>query len=249
MKLNEASILMVDDERMLLELLASWLSRWVGKVFLAQDGEEALRILSAHTIDLIISDIRMPRMDGVALMSKINEAQGPMPPVIFTTGYSDVTLRQAQDLGAQAIIEKPIARDTLMNEMRRSLTEPDELWQESLAGMVPHTTLATSFESLDAALQEKRIAFGRRGFCIKEEGSLQEGPINFQFDFTSDQRVVSGRGIVRWVAPQDMQAGVEITNLDAQSRRWMIRMTEQKHPRSFIPASTGLHPSSRTNVA
>src|SRR5262245_36758735 len=124
MQLNEASILLVDDEPILLDIAREWLQSIVAKVFSAGDGAEALQVLAEHRIDLVISDVRMPRMDGVALLAKINEAQGQMPPVIFITGYSDVTLREAHDLGAQAIMEKPIAREGLLNQMRRSVMEP-----------------------------------------------------------------------------------------------------------------------------
>ena len=93
---------------MLRELLGTWLEHHVGKVFLAEDGEDAFHVLSAHKIDLILSDVRMPRMSGIELIKKINEAHGQRPPVIFITGFTDLTLREAQDLGAQAILEKPI---------------------------------------------------------------------------------------------------------------------------------------------
>src|SRR5215469_12696963 len=139
MRLNEASILLVDDQPMLRELLGTWLGQHVGNVFQAQDGEEALHVLSARKIDLIISDVVMPGMSGVELIKKINEVNGYAPPVILVTGFIDVTLREAQDLGAQAILEKPIARENLLNEIRRGLTKPDDLGQEPSEKAVTHT--------------------------------------------------------------------------------------------------------------
>ena len=69
-----------------------------------------------------ISDVRMPRMSGFELVKKINEANGHRPPVILITGSNDLTLREAQDLGAQAILEKPIVTEDLLHEVRRALT-------------------------------------------------------------------------------------------------------------------------------
>jgi|SRR5215469_5397266 len=132
MRLNEASILLVDDQPMLRELLGTWLGQHVGNVFLAEDGEEALRVLSARKIDLIISDVVMPGMSGVELIKKVHEANGHGPPVILITGFIDVTLREAQDLGAQAILEKPLARENLLNEIRRGLIKPDGLSEKAV---------------------------------------------------------------------------------------------------------------------
>ena len=251
MQLEEASLLLVDDEPVLLEVMKELFKDFVDQVFCAGNGAEALEVLAAHKIDLILTDVRMPVMDGVALIKKINEAHGDgeRPPVILITGFSDLTLREAQDLGAQAILEKPIAYEDLLHEMKRSLRDPDELWQEPDVATGTHTKLTTSFESLDAALREKRIAFGRRGFCIEGMSSLQEGPIDFTLDFKADRHVFSGRGTVRWTAPEDRQAGVEITQLDDASRPWMIQLTKRYQPRPYIPGSTGLGPLSRTNAA
>jgi CheY-like chemotaxis protein len=249
MQLEEASLLLVDDEPALLDVMRDLFRDFVERVFCAGNGAEALKVLAAHRIDLILTDVRMPVMDGVALIRKINEAHGQTPPVILITGFSDLTLREAQDLGAQAIVEKPIAYEDLLHEMRRSLRDPDELWQQPDVSTGRHTQLTTTFESLDAALREKRIAFGRRGFCIEGMSSLPEGPIDFTLDFKADQHVISGRGTVRWTAPEDRQAGVEITQLDDASRPWMIQLTKRYQPRPYIPGSTRLGPLSGTNAA
>ena len=249
MQLEDASLLLVDDEPVLLEVMGALFGDFAGQVFCAGNGAEALQVLAAHRIDLIVADVRMPVMDGIALTKKINEADGQRPLVIFMTGFSGLTLREAQDLGAQAILDKPVAHEDLLQEMRRSLRDPDELWQEPEAVTVKPTKLTTSFESLEAALREGRIAFGRRGFCIKGTSSLQKGPIAFTLDFKADQHVISGRGTVCWTAPEDGQAGVEITQLDDASRPWMIQLTKRYQPRPYIPGSTRLVPLSRTKAA
>jgi len=239
MELKEASVLLVEDEPVLRELMGAWIGRVMGKVICAADGTEALSLLAAHKINLIISDVRMPVMDGVALIKQINEAHGPKPRVIFITGFSDLTLREAHDLGADAILEKPIRREELLHEAQRSLTEPDELWREPPTGTaLMH--LKTDYESLAAAVREKRIAFGRRGFCIAGASTLHTGPVDFALGFKADHRIISGQGTVRWTAPQDKQAGVEITHLDDAARAWMINLVQRDQPLPFIPASTGL---------
>ena len=79
MRLKEASILLVDDEPVLLEVLGEWFRRIAGQVFCAPDGVQALEIVATHKIDLIITDVRMPVMDGVTLLKKI-KANGSRTP-------------------------------------------------------------------------------------------------------------------------------------------------------------------------
>ncbi|HKD80828.1 MAG TPA: response regulator [Candidatus Angelobacter sp.] len=240
MDLKDASVLLVDDEPLLREIMAEWLRRTVKEVFCAENGDEAGPVLAAHKVDLVLSDVRMPVMDGIALLKKINLRGKHRPRMIFMTGFSDLTLREAHDMGADALLEKPMMREELLREAQRSLTDPEELWRMTPAETAPILKLKADYESLAAAREKKRIAFGRRGFCIAGNTGLHTGPVDFTLAFKADQRAISGRGTVRWTAPQEDQAGVEITYLTDASRSWIIDLTHRNHPVSFIPASTGL---------
>jgi hypothetical protein len=99
--------------------------------------------------------------------------------------------------------------------------------------------LRAAFPSLATALTEQDIAFGRRGFCIKSSMPLNEGSVAFAVEFKTDQRVLSGQGVVRWVAPQEGQAGIEITRLDNPSRAWVVDLVKRSAPIAFIPGSVG----------
>jgi CheY-like chemotaxis protein len=249
MDLKEASVLLVDDEVMLRELMCEWLGRVVGKVVCVSDGVEALEILATRKIDLILSDVRMPVMDGIALLRKINRMPGQRPRMILITGFSDLSLREALDLGAEAVLEKPIEREDLLNEAERSLTELDELWRKPPVAQSQDVQLTVAFESLASALQEKRIAFGRRGFCIETPECLHTGPVDFTLDLKADGCVISGQGVVRWTAPQERQAGIEIRRLDDAGRAWMIDLMQRNQAVPFIPGSTGLTQTSELKTA
>lgn len=249
MELKQASILLVDDEPFLREIMGEWLARVAGQVFCAEDGAEALKLLAANKIDLILSDVRMPVMDGIALLKKVKETGTRTPGVIFITGFSDVPLREAYDMGAEAILEKPITREDLLLIAKRTLVEADELWREPPIA-APEMRLKITFDSsLTAALKEKRIAFGRRGFCIDTAHGLREGPVEFAVDFKDDRLVLSGQGVVRWVAPEEGKAGIEITYLDDASRSWVVDHVERSQPLAFIPGFAGLDSSLQTNIA
>jgi CheY-like chemotaxis protein len=248
MELKQASILLVDDEPFLREIMGGWLARVAGRVFCAEHGEEALKILAANKVDLILSDVRMPVMDGISLLKKIKKTGTKTPGVIFITGFSDVPLREAYDMGAEAVLEKPISREELLTIAKRALAGAEELWREP-SGTAPEMKLKTTFNSLASALKEKRIAFGRRGFCIDTALGLRDGPVEFAVEFGDDQLVLSGQGVVRWIAPEKSKAGIEITYLDAASRTWMIDHVERDKPLAFIPGFTGPDSSSQPNVA
>jgi CheY-like chemotaxis protein len=235
MKLNDAAVLFVEDEPFLRESMGGWLQQQVGRALCAEHGEAALAILAANRIDLVLSDVRMPVMDGIALVGKLRELASP-PRVILVTGFSDLTLRQAYEMGVDTIFEKPIDREELLRVMQNSLSEPAELWcqpSQIEAGM----KLSASFPSLAAALTKADIAFGRRGFSIKSPGLRYEGPVDFVVTFTGEQRILSGQGVVRWIDLQEGQAGIEITCLNDDSRTWVVDLVKEKAGVEFVPGS------------
>lgn len=237
MNLEEASVLLVEDEPLLCEAMTGWLNRVAGRGFCAANGKEALRVLKANRIDLVVSDVRMPVMDGIALLETLNRLRPGHPPVILVTGYSDLTLREAYDRGAEAMVEKPIDREGLLLAMRRSLVEPSELWRQ------PHRARASvkiraRFASLASALAAEKLAFGRKGFCIESNEGLREGAVEFLLHFKHEGRVIAGQGEVRWTAPEEGRAGIEIISVDDRCRDWLVDLLKRAAPVACIPAST-----------
>ncbi len=247
MNVNEASVLFVEDEPFLRESMCAWLEQKTGRTFCAEHGEQALEILAANKIDLVVSDVRMPVMDGIALVKKIRLVESG-PRFILITGFSDLSLREAYEMGVDAILEKPINREDLLHAMQQSLAAPDELWQTGSTAE-PGMKLSISFPSLAAALKEKNIAFGRRGFCLKSPEALREGPVNFVVEFKDDRRILSGQGVVRWAAAREGQAGIEITRLDDASRPWILDLMKQRAAVAYIPGSTAARNASKIEAA
>lgn len=235
MKLNHAAVLFVEDEPLLRETMGEWLEQHAGQVLCAEHGEAALPILAANKIDLLLSDVRMPVMDGIGLVGKLRQFASP-PRVILITGFSDLTLRQAYEMGVDAMVEKPIDRQELLRVMQNSLSDPAELWRQPTK-TEPGSKLITSFPTLAAALTKPDIAFGRRGFSIRSPGLLHEGPVDFVVTFTGDQRALSGQGVVRWINPQEDQAGIEITCLGDACRTWVLGLVKEKAGMEFVPGS------------
>ena len=232
MQLKDASILVVDDEPLLLKLVGEWFESVAGKVLIVGDGVQAMEVLAENEIDLIVTDVRMPVMNGISLLKEVKAKQGRKSHVIFITGFADIEARDAYDLGAEAILEKPFQFGDLLNAAKRSLAERDEIWQMPL-DLPAYPTLTGSFASLTQALQEHRITFGSGGFCVETKQRLVEGPVNIKLDFKAEQYALTGQGIVRWLVNEANQVGVELTYVTKESRERVLQLTEQAA--SFIP--------------
>ncbi len=118
---NEKKVLIVDDEETLTWSLAKSLSRDKGKyeVLIANNGGEALNILSKNKIDLVITDIRMPGINGLDLLVRIKK-EHPKTKVIIMTAYgsSDVQ-KEANRRGSIYYVEKPFE----ISEIRRVIVD------------------------------------------------------------------------------------------------------------------------------
>ena len=83
------SILIVDDETSIQTLLKEHFSKEGHTIYLAGNGQEALELLEEHKIDIIISDIIMPKMDGVELVKRVR-IEHPITRIIMMTGFVSI---------------------------------------------------------------------------------------------------------------------------------------------------------------
>jgi CheY-like chemotaxis protein len=119
------TILAVDDERLVLQV---WKRALLGipgvSVLTAQDGEEAKAILAQEPVDLVITDLLMPRMSGYELLIHLYERL-PSLPIIVISGEMDLDrYPMMEELGALRILPKPIAPDRLQRHARSLLDAP-----------------------------------------------------------------------------------------------------------------------------
>lgn len=104
---NAVSILIVDDEQMMRSLLQKILSREGYQVELAVDGVDALEKMALNEYHLVISDMKMPRMNGFELLKAVKSEYAHVG-VIIMTAYGDTyTVKDALLLGADEYITKP----------------------------------------------------------------------------------------------------------------------------------------------
>jgi DNA-binding response OmpR family regulator len=109
-------VLIADDDRDILELVALTLERDGYEVAQAQNGEEALRIAAGRTLHLAILDLMMPGIDGYEVTRKLREADGPNPlPILILSAFAeDRQAALALAAGADAYMRKPFSPRELL---------------------------------------------------------------------------------------------------------------------------------------
>jgi DNA-binding NtrC family response regulator len=120
MKSDKPVIVLADDDKNTREGIGRAL-RDRYEVFLAENGERALELLSEHPVDVLISDMRMPGMDGLALLQRALARQ-PRPAVIVLTAYGSVeTAVEAMKRGATDFLQKPVDLSVLEQRLERAV--------------------------------------------------------------------------------------------------------------------------------
>lgn len=132
-----AKLLIVDDTPLILQYLHAILSRSGQQVETCESASLAMDLITEHTYDLVITDWRMPGMDGMELLARIRSARKPMG-VIVMTGYGDLEMAiEAMKAGADDFLTKPVEPDRLQCVIARILqrhrlrSELDELRRQS----------------------------------------------------------------------------------------------------------------------
>jgi CheY-like chemotaxis protein len=235
--MKDATLLIVDDEDALVEIFARWFEREGCRLLTAGNGAEALERATANPVDLVVSDVRMPVLDGVGLARRLKAGGAHRPEIILITGFADLSERECFDLGVAALLNKPIDRLDLVGAARRCLADRAALWREPPTA-APADALEAAFPSAAAARQQGLIAVGRGGVCVRSDRTLPVGqPVGLRLAFAAERQGVIGQGIVRWTA--DAQIGVEITYVDDANRAWVAQLAASTESAAFIPRSCG----------
>ena len=115
--LKSVKLLYVEDDKATREELAMILEPWVGELHVACDGEQGLKLFGEHRPDIVVTDIQMPRVSGLAMSSEIRRL-APEQPIIIVSAYNDVEyLFRAIELGIDNYITKPLSVDRLFDKL------------------------------------------------------------------------------------------------------------------------------------
>ncbi|MFD0672703.1 response regulator [Cohnella sp. GCM10027633] len=179
-------ILVVDDEALVRDSVVQSLeSLGYSDIEQAEDGIEALRLIASHRPDLIIADIRMPRMDGIELLKTLKQTNDETLFVLLS-GYDLFEyVQSALDLGALSYLLKPVSAEQLqvvIHKSREKLQRQDRYHESNLLMKIKMnqgvssmrrrfveelvTRRSNSENYLRHRLQELEIGFAHRAFCV-----------------------------------------------------------------------------------
>jgi CheY-like chemotaxis protein len=136
-----STVLLVDDEADICESLKDYLEKMLPgvRVLTATSGAEALRLLQGQSVDLIITDYRMPGMDGLTFLDEASKV-APKVPRMMITAYPDLelALKAVNEHNVQKFVTKPVqpeiadyVRVALMDQRQK------EMWERSFAMKLP----------------------------------------------------------------------------------------------------------------
>ena len=152
-KLNKYSLLVVDDNKELIDFIKSAFCKSFNQIFTAPDGEKALEIVRKHQPDIVISDVMMPRMNGYELCRQIKEdiSISHIPVILLTARNDDASRLQGYKTGADAYLVKPFEEEILLEVIRGRLRNREQMKARYLnRGLLPPPEEVT-FSQIDEA--------------------------------------------------------------------------------------------------
>jgi anti-anti-sigma factor len=185
------SILIIDDEKSTLRIFRLFLSAYGYTVLTAENGKLGLEVFDKERPQIVLTDIKMPGMDGLEVLKRIKEMD-PTTEVIVITGHGDVDLAiQALDLYATDFINKPIQKEALDAALRRAekrldgpgcgegnqielRSEGDAIILDIRGNLTSHSEpfLTEAYEKIRAKGSQKII------FLLEENCSINRGGIS-----------------------------------------------------------------------
>ncbi len=115
------NVMIVDDEEDIVQLMSETLNLWGYRPITAHDGEEALQKFQCEPVDLVITDLKLPKVNGVNLLNKIKDIDNSTEVIMFT-GYPEVgSAIDAMKSGAFDYLTKPVDLTELKLKVERGL--------------------------------------------------------------------------------------------------------------------------------
>ena len=119
--MKKKNVLIVDDDPDVLTMLEGLLKKLEYNPFVAANGEEAVRIIDSNKIDVVVSDLVMPEMDGMELLKRVKSRKSDVPFVMITGHPSIETAVEAIKKGAYDYLTKPFQAEEVRIKIDRAL--------------------------------------------------------------------------------------------------------------------------------
>ena len=166
-----ATILVIDDERLLCDLLQEMLRRHGHEVFTAYSGQEGIQAFQRHRPQFTLLDLHLPDMNGIEALTRIREHNPKAVAMILTGAGSDKLERQARDLGVTDFLIKGLSPEVLIGAVTRALQPPAKTCPPSHENQNGASILVVDDERQICELLKEYLT--RRGFRVQ---TAQDGP-------------------------------------------------------------------------
>jgi YesN/AraC family two-component response regulator len=169
--IRKLKVLYVEDDRIHREELSDYLSRRVGRLYLAENGEQGLEKFEALNPDLVITDLRMPKMSGIELAQNIRKVNKTVPIIVLTALSDKDTILETVKIGILDYVLKPVDVKELLQVITKAVSTITAIDQEFGYQPVAPEQLNTLKSALTSYLK-------------KETG---KGPIDIRFISTEEE--------------------------------------------------------------
>ena len=212
-------------------------------VQIALNGKIAWDLMQTTEFDLVLTDIKMPIMNGVELLKKIRTRDRVKPAVFVTSGYSDYPADVLFQLGANGFMAKPCGASSMRDVLTRGFLKREDLWKGS-ESLVATERIAKKFETAPNQTESGEILFGNGGFAIKQNSIPAKALSTVAFSFTFGKNdafeKLEGLGTVQWVhlvdSPERKRGmGIEIRHLKNDCRDKFCKWISSQNFEAFIP--------------
>lgn len=231
--MNRKTILVVDDEEILREAIASYFRRCGFDVKIAANGLEALRVMQECRADIVVSDVQMPELNGKELIREIKKRDPDMPVIIFITAFADLSAEEAYNLGAAAVMPKPFDRKAMLSLVTKLSNQGFPHEEQNFPANVKRSTQEIEVSETD---------LGKGG--VRLTVPWPEAHLNDVVQFQVNAKVagatlaLKGCAVVRWAkpfGPGQTQVGLEFLYLDESCRESFFQWVRGTKPIPFIP--------------
>lgn len=241
---KDVKILVVDDDEALRVMLKELLTEYGFSVELAENGKKALEKLEKFKADVVLTDIRMPIMDGIALLMAIRTRNPIEPCVLVTSGYTSHQLDIIYDAGANGFFSKPFSALSVRDAIQRAFVPVETRWSQP----TPPTfeiKIGKRYPAFEYMISSGEMRFGNGGFFIHQSNpNAKVGDhifFSIHFERTTPIEKLEGSGIVRWVNLVDQDPirkkglGIEILSIKDPSLKLFCGWLRKQNFKSFIP--------------
>ena len=229
-------VLIVDDEPDLLGVLGELFTLFGYEVMSANNGADAFDLMQNNEVDVLLTDVRMPKMDGLELVRRVRSTRRERPIIMVTSGYSDHLPEALYEAGANGFLSKPFGASGVRDAFMLASVTPGRRWAQARVGGT-HPVLARELSDVEV---KGELSLGAGGMFWSLTGPAPRLNQIVEFKVTrAGAADWSGQGIVRWTrtAGADLPAGcgIEFVHLDTPCRDDIVARIERAQPTAFLP--------------